>query len=143
MKTLKNLTAAVLVALTVSASAFAADETASKKWTVNDAVSTYIGAVANGELGSIAEVLDKNVKFTSTRGSEVVNHNKAQVLELLKVGADVKQNCSTEVSVIGSTPTQQIVKVTMKYDGFSKIEYLNLSNTENGWKITSVSTSFI
>lgn len=143
MKTLKNLTAAVVVALSVSASAFASDGAAAKKLTVKDAVMTYVDAVSEGNINKVSEVLDEKVSFNSTRGSKVVSHNKAAMLELLKVGENVKQNCETEVRVIASTASERVVRFTMKYDGFSKVEYLNLSNTNGGWKITSVSTSFI
>lgn len=143
MKTLKNLTAAVLLALSVSVSAFAADETAAEKLNMNYALKTYISAVTEGKLAALPEVLDKDIKFTSTRGDKIVNHSRSEMLNVLKVSENVKQNCATEFSVVESTPSLSVVKVTMKYEGFSKVEYLSLANTKNGWKITSVSTSFI
>jgi len=65
------------------------------------------------------------------------------MLNSLKHLQNIEQNCITEFSIVESTPTQSVVKVTMKYDGFSKINYLNMSNTGKGWKIVSVATSYI
>ena len=141
MKTLKTIAAALLVVL--STSAFASDDTKSEKLNINYALKAYIDAVAHGKIDGLNEVMDKDVKFTSTRGLEIIHHDKNQMLNLLKNHQNIEQNCVTEFSIVESTPTQSVVKVTMKYDGFSKINYLSMSNTGKGWKIVSVATSYI
>ncbi|MES3017745.1 MAG: nuclear transport factor 2 family protein [Bacteroidota bacterium] len=141
MKTLKTITAALLIAF--SFSSFAADGTAKEKLEMNYALKTYIAAITEGHIAPLTEVLDKDVKFSSTRGEKIISHSKAEMLNALKVSENVKQNCVTSYSVVEGTPSFSVVKVTMKYDSFSRVSYLNLTNTGNGWKITSVSTSFI
>jgi hypothetical protein len=141
MKTLKTLTASLLI--TLSFSAFAADGSKAEKLEMNYALRTYIEAVTQGKIGSLIDVLDQEIRFTTTRGEKIINHNKSQVLNGLKFSENVKQNCVTEFRIVESTPNLSVVKVTLKYANFSKIEYLSLANTTKGWKITSVSTSFI
>jgi len=141
MKTLKTLTAALLI--TLSFSAFAADGSKAEKLEMNYALKTYIEAVTQGKIGSLIDVLDQEIRFTTTCGKKIINHNKSQVLNGLKFSENVKQNCVTESRIVESTPNLSVVKVTLKYANFSKIEYLSLANTTKGWKITSVSTSFI
>ncbi len=141
MKTLKTITAALLI--TISFSAFAADGKKSEKREMNYALKTYIDAMAEGKLAALPEVLDKDVKFSFTRGEKIVSHSKIETLHALKVSENVKQNCTTQYKVVESTPFFSVVKVTMAYDGFSRVSYLNLANTSDGWKITSVSTSYI
>ncbi len=141
MKTLRNIAAALLIAFALPS--FASDGTAKEKLEMNYALKTYIEAVTDGKIAGLPEVLDKNVKFTSTRGENIISHGRSEMLNALKSTENVKQNCLTQFSVVESTPSASIVKVTMKYDGFSKVSYLNLANTTKGWKITSVSTSFI
>lgn len=141
MKTLKTITAALLI--TFSFSAFAADGTAKEKREMNYALKTYIEAITKGKIADLAEVLAKEVNFSYARGEKIVSHNKTEMLSALKVNENVNQNCATSYSVVEATPSFSVVKIVMKYDGFSKVSYLNLGNTGNGWKITSVSTSFI
>lgn len=141
MKTLKTLTAALLI--TLSFPAFAVDGSKAEKLEMNYALKTYIEAVTQGKIGSLTDVLDQEIRFTTTRGEKIINHNKSQMLSGLKFSENVKQNCVTEFSIVESTPNLSVVKVTFKYANFSKVEYLNLANTTKGWKITSVSTSFI
>ena len=141
MKTLKTISAALLMAL--SFSAFAADESKLEKLEMNYALKTYIDAVAHGKISGLSEVLDKDIKITITRGEKIINHNKTEVMNSLKGMENVEQNCTTEYSVVEATPTISVVKVIMKYDGFSKVTYLNLANTTKGWKIINISSSFI
>lgn len=141
MKTLKSITAALLIVL--STSAFAKDDTKAEKLNINYALKTYIDAVTHGKIEGLSEVMDKDVKFTTTRGAQIISYNKNQMLESIKSLQNVEQNCTTDYSIVESTPTQSIVKVTMKYEGFSKINFLNMANTGKGWKIVSVSTSFM
>jgi hypothetical protein len=141
MKTLKTIAAALLFVL--STSAFASDDTKSEKLNINYALKTYIDAVVHGKTNGLDEVMDKDVKFTSTRGEQIISHDKNQMLNSLKNLQNVEQNCSTEFSIVESTPTQSVVKVVLKYEGFSIISYLNMSNTGKGWKIVSVGTSYI
>lgn len=141
MKTLKTIAAALLIAF--SFSSFASDGTAKEKLEMNYALKIYIQAVTDGKIAALPEVLDKNVKFTTSRGENVLSFGRTEVLNSLKSSENVKQNCVTEYSVIESTPSASVVKVIMKYDGFSKVTYLSLANTTKGWKITSAATSFV
>ena len=139
MKTLKTITAAFLMVL--SFSAFADDDKNSEKLQMNYALKTYIDAVAHGKIQNLPEVLDKDIKFTTTRGERIINHKKSEMLNVMKHNENVEQNCTTEFSIIESNPTISVVKVVMKYQDFSKVTYLNLANTTKGWKITNVSSS--
>ncbi len=140
MKTLKTLTATLLIIL--SFSAFADDTSKNEKLDMNYALKTYVDAVAHGKIKGLEEVLDQNVKFTTTRGSQIINISKAQMLSSLKNTQNVEQNCTTDFSLIESNSTLTVVKVTMKYEGFSKVTYLSMANTTKGWKITNVSSSY-
>ena len=104
---------------------------------------TYVDAMAHGKINALPEVLDKEIKYTTTHGKKILSFNKAEMLKSIEGIRGVEQNCTTEYNVVESTPTISVVKVTMKYDGFSKITYLNMANTADGWKITSIATSFI
>lgn len=140
MKTLKTLTATLLIIL--SFSAFADDTSNNEKLNMNYALKTYVDAVAHGKIKGLEDVLDQNVKFTTTRGSQIINISKAQMLSSLKNTQNVEQNCTTDFSLIESNPTLTIVKVIMKYEGFSKVTYLSMVNTTKGWKITNVSSFY-
>lgn len=141
MKTLKSLTAALLIIL--SANAFAiADETKNNKLQMDYAINTYVEAMSNGKIKELPSVLDPDVKFTTSKGNEIKHYSKTEMLESLKSYENIVQNCQTDYKLIESGAAQAIVKVTMKYETFSKVHLLTLNNTAKGWKIVSVSSSF-
>ncbi|MGX5690077.1 putative lumazine-binding protein [Arcticibacter tournemirensis] len=140
MKTLKNIAAALLFVLSVSA--FAAEQTQSNKSQIDAAVTTYIDALNYGKIKGLSAVLDQDLKFTVSQGQTILNYNKTQMIESLKAQENIVQNCKTDYTMIESNPGQAIAKVTMKYDGFSKVNFVTLSNTSKGWKITNISSSY-
>ena len=141
MKTLKILTAALL--LTFSSSAFAADEVKNEKLQMNYTIQTYIDAIAHGKIKDLSEILDKDVKLTVTTGEKVINYTKADILKSVLFIKNIEQNCSTTYQVIETNSPQAIIKVLMKYDRFTKITLVNMANTKNGWKITNITDSYM
>ncbi|PWG82460.1 hypothetical protein DDR33_00915 [Pararcticibacter amylolyticus] len=109
---------------------------------MNYAVQTYIDAMTQGKIKDLPEVLENDVKFTVTQGQNIVNFSKNQMLAALKGSENMQQNCKTNFTVVEQNDAQSIVKVSMIYDMFTRINYVTISNTDKGWKITNVSTVF-
>lgn len=140
MKTLKTLTASLLVLISVCA--FAADDATAKKLKIDYTLDTYVEAMANGKLDGLKDILTEDMKYEVTRGDKVINYTKAQLLSSLKESENVIQNCSTDYSLERINSSQAIMKVSMKYESFTKINYINLDKTEAGWQITKISNSY-
>ncbi|MBC7914797.1 MAG: nuclear transport factor 2 family protein [Pyrinomonadaceae bacterium] len=107
------------------------------------ALKTYIDAITAGKVKGFAEILDNDVKFTVTRGEKIINYSRTEMLNSLKLSQNITQNCVTEHTIVEQNPTQAIVKVSMKYDAFSRINYVTMAQTNKGWKITNVSSVFV
>lgn len=141
MKTLKTLAASLLTV--ISLSAFAADGVKNEKPTIDNTLNKYVEAVANGKMDGLGDILDESMKFKVIRAEKVVNYSKADLLKSLKSSENVIQNCKTDYDVEQINSSQALVKVSMRYDGFTKINYINLDKTETGWKITNISSSYL
>lgn len=140
MKMIKTITAALLIA--VSASAFANDGTSNAKYKMNIAVDNYIDAINRGNSKELSNLLDAGAKYTFNYGNEIKNYSKTGLLQTLKSSEGVVQNCTTQYSVLESGNSQAIVKVSQKYDDFTKVNYVTFTNTLKGWKITNISASY-
>lgn len=140
MKTLQTLTAAFLIVFSMSA--FAAGEPNSKRFNMNYAVQTYIDAMTKGDVKELPALLDANVKFSCTRANTVTTHSKSQIVKSLKNIQDIKQNCETSYKVLEYNKAQALVKVSMKYQDFIKVNYVTMENSADGWKITNVTSTF-
>lgn len=141
MKALKTIIFAFCI--TFSFGAFSKDDGAKdQKLSMNYAVQTYIDAITQGKVKSLGEVLDNDVKFTMTQGEKIINFNRNEMLNALKGSENVLQNCKTNYAVVEQNDSQSIVKVTMSYDVFTRINYVTITHTNKGWKITNVSSVF-
>lgn len=141
MKALKTIILAFCI--TFSFSAFSKDDGAKdQKFSMNYAVQTYIDALTQGKIKGFGDVLDNNVKFTLTQGEKVVSFNRNEMMEALKGTENLQQNCKTDYSIVEQNDAQSIVKVTMRYDVFTRINYVTITHTDKGWKITNVSSVF-
>lgn len=141
MKALKTII--VAFCLVFSFNAFAKDDGAKdQKLSMNYAVQTYIDAVTQGKVKGLTDVLDNDVKFTLNQGQKIFNFDKSQMLNVLKATENIQQNCKTDYSIVEQNDNQSIVKVTMRYDAFTRINYVTIGHTNNGWKITNVSSVF-
>ncbi len=62
--------------------------------------------------------------------------------DFLKAGKNVEQACTTSTRVVENNAYMAVVKVDMKFDQFTRSNYVTLVNTGNGWKITNVYSIF-
>lgn len=141
MKTLKTTLIALLITLTYSVTK-ADTPVKSEKLTMRYAISAYVDAFSHGKSSGLADVIDENARFCHMRGQQVITFNKSQILESLKNQENVEQNCQTSARLIENTANLVVYKVQMKYQNFSRISYVTMTDTGAGWKITNVSSTF-
>ena len=139
MKTLKTFATALLVTLSIGA--FAETKTEGENLAMDYTVKTFVDAISHGKVKNLAAVLDSDFKYTITRNNVICNYGKRDWLDFMKSCENVEQNCSTEYKIIEQNQSQSIIKVSMKYEGFTKVNLVNMANTSAGWKITNISTS--
>ena len=133
----------IALALVIATIGTKADPRTSKqRLTIPNAVKGFQEAFVNGKIKGFSELLDDNVKFTITRGDKVITYTKDETLENLRKSANTVQNCETSHEIVESLPNQTVVKFSMKYENFTKENYITLTESDSGWKITHVSTSF-
>jgi hypothetical protein len=140
MKTLRSIMAGLmLLACYGAAQAHTTDD---GKLTKNYVINTYVDAMTRGRVNGLNDVLDKTASFNMLRGKQVLSFDKNQMLEYLKSNRNTEQACVTNTSVVESNSAVTIVKVDMKYDNFTRSNYITIANTGSGWKITNVYSVF-
>jgi len=113
------------------------------KLTKNYAINTYVDAMTRGKLNGFNEVLDKSAAFNMVRGKQVLSFDKKQMLDYLQSNKNTEQQCTTSTSVVESNASIAIIKVDMKYENFTRSNYITIAHTGNGWKITNVYSVFV
>lgn len=141
MKTLKTIFIALLVTLTFTV-VKANIPNLKERLTMRYAINTYVDAFAHGKSAGLAEIIDENAKFSHNRGQQVISFSKNQILQSLEKEENVEQNCTTTAKAIESNTNLVVYKVQMKYQNFYRTNYVTMTDTGNGWKITNVSSTF-
>ncbi len=141
MKTLKSIILG-LALLVVCGAVKANPVTDNESLTATHAVNTYVDAITRGKLAGLNDVLDQTVKFSMLRGKKMLSFDKKQMMEFFKGDKNVEQTCTTSTDIVESNADIKVVKVDMKYDGFTRSNYVTVTNTGDGWKITNVYSVF-
>ncbi|WP_299288471.1 nuclear transport factor 2 family protein [uncultured Mucilaginibacter sp.] len=139
--TIKTAIIALLLTVTYNFTK-AAEPNANEKLTMRYAIAAYVDAFAHGRFDGLAEVVDDSAKFSQTRGQKILSFSKNDILESLKGQQNVEQNCKTTSQIVENTGNLVVYKVQMKYENFARINYVTMTDTGAGWKITNVSTVF-
>jgi len=142
MKTLKTLTLSLVTLVTFGTAKAVNLKTDNEVLTVNHAVNTYVNALIHGQVNDLSAVIDQNAKFTMLRGKKMLSFTKTEMINSIKENENLEQQCLTSTSVTESNDDLTIVKVDMKYAGFTRTSYVTLANTTDGWKITNVYSVF-
>jgi hypothetical protein len=142
MKTLKITFAAFLIAAASFTASANNNTNANEKYTMKFAVTSYVDAFSLGKLDHIEDILDADAKMTTTNGDRIKTYSRDEIVALLKPTDGIKQNCETSYSVVESLPSQVIVKVNMLYPSFRKVNYVTMVQSNEGWKITNISSVF-
>jgi len=138
MKNLKSITAAIcLVAIGIAAKA---NKTTKEERAASPvyAIHTYADAMSHGKIDGLAQVIDRSAKFSMKRGSNLLSSGKDDMLTYAKENKNIQQNCVTNSSLINVNADMAMAKITMHYPGFTRTNYVTLTHTGNGWKITDV-----
>lgn len=139
MKTLKSLFLGL--ALLIVTNIVKADEP-TVIITRNQVITTYISAMTLGQNAGLNEVIDASAKFNVLRGKKVMSFDKDELMKFASQNVNVKQACTTTTTEVESNADMSIVKVDMKFENFTRTNYVTMANTESGWKITNVYSVF-
>jgi len=142
MKTLKTIAVALILVVTFGAAKATPVASGNEMISLKHAITTYVNAMTHGQVNDLAIVVDQDAKFTMLRGNKMLSFNRADIVNSVKENEDVDQDCTTTSTVRESNSDLTVVKVDMKYAGFTRTNYVTLAYTVDGWKITNVYSVF-
>ena len=102
----------------------------------------YIENTTTGQSHDFKQLLGDDFKQYMNCDKKMLNYNKKQFLSYLKSSKNVQFNCTTDYSLVEEAEDFVIAKVNMKFPKFTKTNYVTLSNTDEGWKITNITVKY-
>jgi hypothetical protein len=136
MKTLKTIILG-LALLVAGSTAFAAQ---APELTKTDVLNMYVDALVHGKISGVDDILDKDVKQTLRRGEKQFRLDKKQILESLKAQENIEQGCTFNTLVVEENEKEMVVKITMKYDGYTRTNLVTIASKKADSKITKIET---
>ncbi|WP_183567893.1 nuclear transport factor 2 family protein [Mucilaginibacter sp. SP1R1] len=141
MKTLKSIMlglALLIVCSAAKANTYTDGDNLTKTFVIN----TYIDAMTHGKIKGLSDVIDQDAKFSMLRGKTLLNFTKSEMIESLNASKNIDQACTTTTTTVESNDALAVIKVDMQFDGFVRSNFVTISNTSDGWRITNVYSVF-
>lgn len=105
-----------------------------------EVIMKYVGASLLGHSDYTKYMFANDFTYSNTANSDV--HGKKEYLKFLKDVKSLKLNCTQQLEVLDQMGNTAIGKVTMDFGHFSRVDYITLILSEEGWKISKVVTTY-
>lgn len=103
-------------------------------------ITSYIEAITLGSDIYNKYLFCDNFQYSNTANND--SFNKKQYLKFLKDTKGSKFNCHTHYQILDETGKSCVAKATMKFDHFTRVDYITLNKTPEGWKVSKVITTY-
>jgi len=134
-KILSTIATAFLIMISLSSFANPLKEKDSKV-----IITSYVEAITLG-----SDVYNKYLFCDDFEYSNTANRdkfNKRQYLKFLKNTKGCKFDCHTKYQILDETGKSCVAKATMKFNHFTRVDYISLNKTIDGWKVSKVVTTY-
>lgn len=134
-------TIATVITLAFASSSFAkAPTNPLKDYNAKKIALTYVEALTMGNIEFNKHLFTKDFTYENAANNQVVN--KRQYLDFLKANKGLVYDCKTSYELLDQVGKASIAKATMKYDNFTRVDFITIQQTEDGWKVSKVVTTY-
>ena len=137
---MKKIIATIATALLmfVSFSSFAANPL--KNSETRTILSTYLEAITLGSDMYNKYILDDNFEYRNTANND--SYNKKAFLKFLKENKGYKFDAITSYEILDQTGKSCVAKAIIKFENFVRVDHITLNNSEDGWKVSKIVTTY-
>jgi len=138
----KTLTSAIAAALVfVSLNSFASSPSSTTiEETTKSMVETFVTSLVNCTVSYDKKMFANNFEYINTANNNKLN--KKQFLKLLEQNKGLEFDAKTSYEILEETNDICIAKSVCQFSDFSRVDYITLAKTGEGWKITKVMTTY-
>lgn len=104
-------------------------------------VKTYLETLTTGDLQFNKHLYTNDFNYQNAHNNTEVS--KTAYLNFLKSTKGLKYNCETSYEILDQTSVTTVGKATMKFPTFTRVDYITLQYTNDGWKVKEVVTSYL
>ncbi|MEN5231563.1 nuclear transport factor 2 family protein [Sphingobacterium faecium] len=148
MKTLvKTFAAAALIAVSTFSMAAGKPEVSNPKKTVVNlstadlVIDHYVAVMTEGQSAGVEQLFTSDFSQKIHASNDQTNSRSA-VISFLKKQKSQHLNCKTSTTIVEQSSDYMLAKVTMQFDGFTKIDLVTLVNDGGNWKVSQSINSY-
>lgn len=135
------LTITTAFMMMISLSSFAAEKNNPlKSAATTSVISNYLNSIAAGANEANKFLFTNDFKYENKANNSAAN--KKEYLKFLKNTKGLKYDCETDYQILSETQDACIAKTTMQFKNFTRVDYIKLVHTEDGWKVNEVTTTY-
>jgi len=134
-------TIATAFIMMISFSSFAADKiNPLKDLNSMRIIATYLEAATAGSIEFNKFLFSEDFEYRNTANN--VCYNKKMYTNFLKANKGLKFNCETTYEMLDESGKACVAKAIMKFDTFTRVDYITLNQSQDGWKVSKVVTTY-
>ncbi|PRD48630.1 hypothetical protein [Sphingobacterium haloxyli] len=103
-------------------------------------VLTYLEAATAGSIEFNKFLFSDDFEYRNTANN--VCYNKKTYTSFLKKNKGLRFNCETTYEMLDECGKACVAKAIMKFDNFTRIDYITLNHSQDGWKVSKVVTTY-
>lgn len=103
-------------------------------------ITSYVESITLGSDVYNKYLFCDDFEYSNTANKD--KFNKKQYLKFLKETKGSKFNCQTTYQILDETGKSCVAKATMKFDHFTRVDHITLNKTSDGWKVSTVVTTY-
>lgn len=100
----------------------------------------YIEALTTGNTDFTKYLFTPNFEYQNTASNTVAN--RKQYTNFLNRNKGYTYNCTTAYNIIEQVGNISIVKATMTFPTFYRVDFITIIQTKEGWQISKVVTTY-
>ena len=138
-KTLTTIAAAII--MISSFSSFAAEKTNPlKNVESGKVIGSYLEATTLGSIELNKFLFADDFQYSNSANDDTFN--KREYTDFLKAHKGVNFDCKTSYEILDQSGKACMAKATMVFEKFTRVDYITLSQDQDGWKVSKVVTTY-
>lgn len=107
---------------------------------VNKIALTYVDAITLGNTEFNKHLFASDFEYRNSASDQVAS--RSEYLAFLKANKGLKYNCETTYEILDQAGNTSVAKAIMKFEKFTRVDYITMVQSVDGWKVNKVVTTY-
>lgn len=111
-----------------------------KNFNATQILTSYVASTTQGKTELNKYLLTSDFTFKNSRNEKT--YNKREYSAFVEATKGLTYDCTTSFEVIEQHGDLYRAKITMKFDNFTRVDYLTLTQVKDSWRVNQVISTY-